>query len=34
MNDKKFALAFYKSFLKIVLSCDKANMFTLNTYSF
>ena len=32
--DKTFVLAFYNSFLKIVLNCDKENMFILNKCSF
>ena len=32
--DKTFVLAFYNSFLKIELNCDKENMFNLNTCSF
>ena len=36
MNDveKTFVLAFYNSFLKIKLNCDKENMIILNTCSF
>ena len=36
MNDfgKTFVLAFYSSFLKIKLNCDKENILILNTYSF
>ena len=29
--DKTFVLAFYNSFLKIELDCDKENMIILNT---
>ena len=32
--DERFVLAFYNSFLRIELKCDKENMFFLNTYSF
>ena len=32
--DKTFVLAFYNSFLKIKLNCDKKNMSILNTCSF
>ena len=32
--DKTFALAFYTSFLKIELNCDKENMIIFNTCSF
>ena len=31
---KTFVLAFYSSFLKIKLNCDKENILILNTYSF
>ena len=36
MNDfgKTFVLAFYSSFLKIKLNCDKENILILNIYSF
>ena len=32
--DKTFALAFYDSFLKIKLNCDKENKLILNTCCF
>ena len=32
--DKTFVLAFYSSFLKIKLNCDKENMLIFNTCSF
>ena len=32
--DKTFVLAFYKSFPKIKLNCNKENMLILNTCSF
>ena len=32
-SDKTFALAFYNSFLKTELNCDKENMIILNTCS-
>ena len=35
MNDfETFVIAFYNSFLKIELNCDKENMIILNTSSF
>ena len=32
--DKKFVLAFYNSFLKIILNCDNEDMLILDTCSF
>ena len=32
--DKTFVLAFYSSFLKTKLNCNKENMLILNTWSF
>ena len=32
--DKTFVLAFYNSFLKIKLNCDKNSILLSNTYSF
>ena len=32
--DKTFVLAFYNSFMRIRLNCDKENMLILNTNSF